>query len=118
VEITLSLPQGSKDPSGSMTDMNSGVSDMTAGSMADVTGGAITDVGGASMTRERDREQHQYTRERERELHHYDVTGGSVTDVAAPAAPEQGLDAPGLDLSSLVLSLSSTFVLEKQVLLY
>ncbi len=77
---------------------------MTAGSMADVTGGAVTDVGGASMTREREREQQQY-----------DVTGGSVTDVAAPAAPEQGLDAPGLDLSSLVLSLSSTLVLEKEL---
>ena len=83
--------------------------------MADVTGGAVTDVGGASMTREREREQQQYAREREREQQQYDVTGGSVTDVAAPAAPEQGLDAPGLDLSSLVLSLSSTFVLEKEL---
>ncbi len=85
---------------------------MTAGSMA-TCDGAVTDVGGASMTREREREQQQYAREREREHHQYDVTGGSVTDVAAPAAPEQGLHAPGLDLSSLVLSLSSTFVLEK-----
>ncbi len=65
--------------------------------MADVTGGAVTDVGGASMTREREREQQQYTREREREHQQYDATGGSVTDVAAPAAPEEGLDAPSPD---------------------